>query len=380
MNIVFIGWGNWQSNILKWVREIFGEEIKVTSIVSISDDGRTTWVLMNLYNTTFWAHLPPPWDLRRCLFSMSFSRYKEEFSRYMEYEITDDVFINDLNILDLFALVKPENLEFLSFIQTNVKKEILDFKLLIQASAKWHKMWNLLMANIFHNFWDYNKMIDFMHDLLEVRGNIIPVTTCKAYIKAKLIDWTIIEKQDNISNVANYNSPIQNLELMSCSTDAKQEEKVKEAIKNADFIVVWPGDIYTSVVANLIIWDIRRDLRNSHAKLIYISNNTNKWWETNWLRVLDFINVIERYLSKKLDYVIVNNYLPKLSNEEQEKLSKNISVKWWDYVFLDEFDKYLLLSKNTQIIEDNFIDMESLYKHNNIKIAETLLNIMKNNS
>jgi len=67
---------------------------------------------------------------------MSFSRYKEEFSRYMEYEITDDVFINDLNILDLFALVKPENLEFLSFIQTNVKKEILDFKLLIQASAK----------------------------------------------------------------------------------------------------------------------------------------------------------------------------------------------------------------------------------------------------
>jgi len=25
---------------------------------------------------------------------------------------------------------------------------------------------------------------------------------------------------------------------MSCSTDAKQEEKVKEAIKNADFIVV----------------------------------------------------------------------------------------------------------------------------------------------
>lgn len=380
MNIVFIGWGNWQSNILKWVREVFSDDIKVTSIVSMSDDWRTTWVLMNLYNTTFGTHLPPPWDLRRCLFSLSFSRYKNDFSKYMEYEITDDVFINDLTISDLFALVKPENLEFLSFIQTNVKKEILDFKLSIRASAKWHKMWNLLMANIFHNFWDYNKMIDFMHDLLEVRWTIVPVTTCKAYIKAKLIDWTIIEKQDNISNVANYNSPIQNLELMSCSTDAKQEEKVKEAIKNADFIVVWPGDIYTSVVANLIIWDIRYDLRNSHAKLIYISNNTNKWWETNWLRVLDFINVIERYLSKKLDYVIVNNYLPKLSNEEQEKLSKNISVKWWDYVFLDEFDKYLLLSKNTKIIEDDYIDKESLYKHNNLKIAETLLDIMKNNS
>ncbi|MDD4151265.1 MAG: 2-phospho-L-lactate transferase CofD family protein [Candidatus Gracilibacteria bacterium] len=345
----------------------------------MSDDGRTTGVLMNLYNTTFGTHLPPPGDLRRCLFSLSFSRYKNDFSKYMEYEITDDVFINDLTISDLFALVKPENLDFLSFIQTNIKKEILDFKLSIRASAKGHKMGNLLMANIFHNFGDYNKMIDFMHDLLEVRGTIVPVTTCKAYIKAKLIDGTIIEKQDNISNVANYNSPIQNLELMSCSTDAKQEEKVKEAIKNADFIVVGPGDIYTSVVANLIIGDIRYDLRNSHAKLIYISNNTNKGGETNGLRVLDFINVIERYLSKKLDYVIVNNYLPKLSNEEQEKLSKNISVKGGDYVFLDEFDKYLLLSKNTKIIEDDFIDKISLYKHNNIKIAETLLDIMKTN-
>lgn len=379
MNIVFIGWGNGQSNILKWIREVFPEEINVTSIVSMSDDGRTTWVLMNLYNTTFGDHLPPPWDLRRCLFSLSFSRYKEEFSRYMEYEITDDLFISDLTILDLFALVTPENLDFLSFIQNKVNQEILDFKLSIPASAKWHKVWNLLMANLYHNFWNYDKMIEFMHFLLDVKWDVIPVTTCKAYIKAKLIDWTIIEKQDNISNVANYNSPIQNLELMSCSTEAKPSEKVREAIAWADFIVVWPGDIYTSVVANLIIWDIRYDLRNSNAKLIYISNNTNKWWETNWLRVLDFVNIIERYLSKKLDYIIANNYLPKLSSEQQEKLSKDISVKWWDYVFLDEFDKYLIESKNTQIIEDDFIDKVSLYKHNNIKIAETILNIMNNN-
>ena len=42
---------------------------------------------------------------------------------------------------------------------------------------------------------------------------------------------------------------------------------------------------------------------------------------------LDFVNIIERYLSKKLDYIIANNYLPKLSSEQQEKLSKDISVK-----------------------------------------------------
>jgi hypothetical protein len=54
----------------------------------------------------------------------------------MEYEISDDIFISDLTVLDLFALVTPENLEFLSFIQNKVNKEILDFKLEIPASAK----------------------------------------------------------------------------------------------------------------------------------------------------------------------------------------------------------------------------------------------------
>gem|GEM_PF-3754304 len=46
-----------------------------------------------------------------------------------------------------------------------------------------------------------------------------------------------------------------------------------------------------------------------------------------WFKITDFINIIERYISKKLDYVILNNYLPELSLEDKEKLTKNISVK-----------------------------------------------------
>jgi 2-phospho-L-lactate transferase/gluconeogenesis factor (CofD/UPF0052 family) len=43
--------------------------------------------------------------------------------------------------------------------------------------------------------------MEYMHKLLEVRANVIPVTTDKAYIQAKLKDGSIIESQDNISNV-----------------------------------------------------------------------------------------------------------------------------------------------------------------------------------
>lgn len=373
-NIVFIWWWNWQSNILKWVKDFF-EDFKITSIVSMSDDWRTTWLLMNLYYSRYSFHLPPPWDLRRCLFALSNSIYKDKFALYLETEIKIDKNISETSIKELFEIVSENDLDFMNFLNQKLK-DILDFKIDINSTIKWHKLWNLIMAIIYHNFWDYNKMIKYIQNILESVWDILPITTSRAYIQAKLVDWTVIQKQDNISNVADYNSPIQSLELMDCSKEAIINIYVINAIENADYIVIGPWDIYTSIVSNLIIWNIRDILRNSKAKIIYISNNTNKWWETNWLRTLDFINIIERYISKKLDYVILNNYLPNLNEKDTNKLKIDISVKWWEYVFLDEYDKYLIKSKNTIIIEDDLIDRETLYKHNNKKIANILKNII----
>lgn len=376
-NIVFIWWWNWQSNILKWINEtIWDNKYNIISIVSMSDDGRTTWLLMNLYFSRFQKHLSPPWDLRRCLFALSNSLYKNEFSKSLEFEIQNsEKFINEVSIKDLFEIGLNWNYDFLNFLYKNFS-EILDYKLDINSSINWHKIWNLIMAILYHNFWDYNRMVNYMEKLLESIWKVIPITISRAYIQAKLIDGTIIQKQDNISNIADYSSPIQNLELMDCSKDAFVNLEVIKSIEKADYIVIWPWDIYTSIVSNLIIWNIRDLLRESKAKIIYIWNNTNKWWETNGLRLLDFINIIERYISKKLDYVILNNYLPELSLEDKEKLTKNISVKWWEYVFLDRYDRYLIESKNTIIIEDDLLDRESLYKHNSLKIAKIIFDII----
>jgi hypothetical protein len=61
------------------------------------------------------------------------------------------------------------------------------------------------MATLYYKFGDYNKMIEFMSFLLDVKANIIPVTTDKAFIKATLQNSQIIETQDHISNYPDYN-------------------------------------------------------------------------------------------------------------------------------------------------------------------------------
>lgn len=396
IKITTIWWWNWQSNLLDWMNNVFWDKIEISSIVSMSDDWRTTWELMKLFDTELWLHLPPPWDLRRCLFSLSKSKFKQYFKLTFEYTFLNEKKISDFSILDLFNQVHKEilffwtNTEFKEDIKDFVEnsnwkifeflnkkaKNIFDFKLPLNASLKWHKFWNILMASLYYNFdKDYDKMLDFMHNLLKVDASVIPVTTKKAFIKAILWNWEIVETQDKISNEANYNSWIADLELMDSSIDAVHHKKVSKAVTQADFIIIWPGDLFTSIISNFIISGVQSSIRETNAKIIYIWNNTNKWWETMWLTQLDFVNKIERFLWKRIDYFIANNKKPILSECELEAFKNDISVKGWDYLFVSPGEKRELERRKIKLIESDLLDEKSFYKHSKVKTLSVLKKI-----
>lgn len=219
-------------------------------------------------------------------------------------------------------------------------------------------------------------MIDFMHTLLEVSGKVIPVTTKKAYIRAVLWNWEVIESQDRISNVANYNSWIADLELMECSLDATHNNEVHDAIVNADFIIIWPWDLFTSIISNFIIGWVKESIKQSNAKIIYIWNSTNKWWETTWLTQLDFVNKIERFLWRRINYFVLNNKKLELSDSDLKEFKNDISVKWGDYLFLSRWEKEELLRRKIEVIESNLLSKDSFYKHSQKKLISALKNII----
>ena len=200
--------------------------------------------------------------------------------------------------------------------------------------------------------------------------------TKKAYIKAILWNGDIIETQDRISNVADYNAWIADLELMDCSIDATHNKQVHDAIVEADYLIVWPWDLFTSLISNFIIWWVKDSIVESDAKIIYIWNSTNKWWETMWLTQLDFINKIERFLWKRIDYFLLNNAKPDLSQEEMTDFKNDISVKWWDYLFLSKWEKLDLIRRKVQVIEKPLLSSKSFYRHSKEKIIEALSEII----
>lgn len=87
------------------------------------------------------------------------------------------------------------------------------------------------MGAIFHHLGDdYNAMMNFMHEFLMVNPKVIPVTTDRAFIQAELTDGTLVEKQDRISNEADYIARIATLSLMPDSKSARHNPAIAEAI------------------------------------------------------------------------------------------------------------------------------------------------------
>ncbi len=207
--VVTIGGGNGHSNILGAIRESFIEHLELSAIVSMSDDGRTTGRLMRYFHDELGIHFPPPGDVRRCLYSLSGSTFRDQFERYFEMVITEDIPIHKRSLGEISHMIGAYDfLHELDF-------PYFDIHLPLFGSLDGHKFGNIFMGFLFHHFRDdYNAMVDFMEDFLKVRSRVIPVTTDAAFIQATLEDGTIIERQDNISNQADYSGRIVSLSLM----------------------------------------------------------------------------------------------------------------------------------------------------------------------
>ncbi|MCD5374907.1 2-phospho-L-lactate transferase CofD family protein [Candidatus Gracilibacteria bacterium] len=375
LKIVTIGGGNGQSNLLDALYRYGEEAYEISSIVSMSDDGRTTGELMKKFQDELGLHLPPPGDLRRCLFMMSSSPLRDEFQQYLETVIERDIQIFKLTIGEYFTLVGADD-NFLKRIH-ETEKNILDFKLPLNSSIKGHKVGNILMANLYYNLdKDYNSMLSVMHKLLDVKANIIPVTTKKAYIKAILGNGEVIESQDRISNVASYTSGIADLRLMEDSKNAYQHRDVFKVIKKADYIIISPGDLFTSTISNFVVGGVSEVIKKSDAKIIYIGNSTNKGGETQGLTCLDFVNTIERFLGRRIDVYLCNNKKLDLSKTDRERFQSNVSVKGGDFLYLSDGEKSELERRNIRFLEADLLDRESFYKHDKKSLVHELKKLL----
>jgi uncharacterized cofD-like protein len=93
--------------------------------------------------------------------------------------------------------------------------------------------------------------------------------------------------------------------------DVKPAPEVREAIRQADAIVIGPGSLYTSILPNLLVPGVAQEIERSRAVKIFVCNVMTQPGETNGMGVADHYRVLREHTQLPLvQYMIVNSELP----------------------------------------------------------------------
>lgn len=319
LNITTIGWGKWSYALLSSLR--WNDEYNLSAIISMSDSGGSTGVLREEFG------ILPPGDVRRGVMALS-----------SEHEIV---------------------------------KELFDYRYGKESSVNGHSLWNLLITAMADITGSFDKGLKQICKMFKVKGRVIPVTLEQSHLNVKLYDGQTVEWETNIDEWLDENSAqIKKAYLTPAGVQANP--KAVQALKKSDIIIISFGDLYTSIIPNLLVEGIREAIeKNKDAKVVYFCNLMTKPWETTNFEAIDFINVIERYLWKDiLDYVVVNNWY---INDELAKKYKSLEKKSPVKVKHHKSFRW----KSYKVIEADLLHEHAFVRHSYDKIEKVVKQIIK---
>ena len=192
-----------------------------------------------------------------------------------------------------------------------------------------HSLGNLILKGLQDiNNGDLLLAIEDAQELLNTAGRVLPVTLAQTTICADLEDGTTIYDETEIDTRGKRDlgelSPIQHVRLVPA--DAPACAQAVRAIRRANTIIIGPGDLYTSLLPNLLVCEIARAVRESDAEKVYVCNVMTKHGETDGYKASDFVEAIYHYLGGRVDRVIVNDgtFLPEVLETYAEEKSEPV--------------------------------------------------------
>lgn len=264
--VVTIGGGSGTFSILSHLKKY---PLNITAIVTMSDSGGSSRRLMDEFRRQL-----PLGDLRMSLVALA-----------RNGALWREVFMHR------FEKTETEGIEHAS------------------GGVGGHSLGNLILKGLQDiNNDDLLLAIEDAEELLATAGHVVPVTLAQTTICADLADGSAICGETDIDTRGKDQpgplSPIKRLRMMPENVSASAQ--AIRAIRRADTIIIGPGDLYTSLLPNLLVPDLARAIREADAEKVYICNLMTKHGETDGYKASDFVNAIHRYLGGRVDRVLLN--------------------------------------------------------------------------
>jgi uncharacterized cofD-like protein len=165
---------------------------------------------------------------------------------------------------------------------------------------------NLFMAALTDILGSQEKAIAETCKLLHVSGDIIPITYEDTHLVARYSNGKQVLGEHNI-DVPCADVDGHRIVEVEVFPPAKANLKALKAIRNADLVILGPGDLYTSVLSDVVVGGVADAIRRSKGKKLYVINLMTRHGQTDDFTAKDHLKEIERYIGDKvIDFVILN--------------------------------------------------------------------------
>ena len=308
--IVAIGGGTGLSNLLRGLKDY---SAKITAIVTVADDGGSSGRLRREIGVL------PPGDIRNCL----------------------------------AALADEEKL----------LTELFQYRFRAGDGLVGHSFGNLFLTAMSDIAGDLEQAIAASSKVLAVRGEVLPATLSDVSLWAELADGRRIEGESSITKA---NGKI--LKIGCTPAHPPALPRAVEGLREADFIIIGPGSLYTSVIPNLLVPEIADAIANSEVPRIYVCNIMTQPGETDGYSVADHIRAIDRACGRPLfDAVVVQGKVPSAKALIRYSQENSYPVV---------LDREAVTQLGRRIVIANVMDEDKntgLIRHNSQRLAGMLL-------
>ena len=317
--VVVIGGGTGQSIFLRGLKKITPN---ITAIVTVADDGGGSGVLREDLG------MLPPGDIRNCLLAL--------------------------------ANIEP------------TMKEVMQYRF-EEGGLKGQSFGNLFLAAMNGLYGNFETAVYKLSEIFNITGRVLPVTLESIDLMAKLNNGNIIKGESKIPRqVRKQKSKIEEVYLEP--KDAKPLDEVINAIYKADYVIMGPGSLYTSIIPNLLVDGMVEAIKGTNATRIYIPNVMTQPGETDGYDVLDHVKAINKHTKGNLiDYIITNNEV--IPDDCFKKYKKDGS----NQVLLSKEQRNSLKNMGIKIIEGDLIEIKNDYiRHHADSICDIINDLALN--
>lgn len=326
--LVVIGGGTGTHTILRGLKN-YQSAIDITSIVTMADSGGSTGRLRDEF-----GYLPVG-DVRMALTALARDTDEHE---------------NLLRELFLYRFDKGEGLSG-------------------------HNFGNLLLVALTDILGSEEAAILAAAKVLRVSGKVLPVTTEKISLTATYDDGVEVIGQHKIDTptIERVEHKIMKIGLVP---EAKLSAGAEAAILAAEVIVLGPGDLYTSILANCVVGGVKEAILKSPAKVIYVCNLMTRYGQTSNLGVVEHTQEITSYIGKKPDVVLVNNgdypsdLLDRYAEDKEFPVASNFSNEQKEFIAAD-----LIATAAVKTVAGDKLK-RSLIRHDSNKLAAEIMKII----